>query len=419
MMTISEQSDLLDKTRAEIFEQAHNLFQQSRTPALERACILELLGTIVAASESLPPTQERAHFLRDLTARLLSDHSLLILIRQQASELDALKRISRNLTSSLEVQQVLELVVYEAMHLLKNASNAHIFLYNDSVLSFGASLNREGERNKIFADPRPEGMTYTAAQKRQKIIIEDLSQNGIFTQASMQLTGSVISLPLIMDDRVVGVMNIARSQPGTFSGSDVRMLELLADQAAIAIVNARLHSVVATQAYTDILTSLPNRRALDERIEIEVQRARRYNGAFATVMMDLDGFKAINDTYGHAVGDMVLQRTFSAVAAALRASDFLARYGGDELTMILPESDFESALRVAKKLQEALRAIKIEMPDGKPMHCDLSGGIALFPANARTAADLLRAADEALYRAKRHQRGTFMAARGVTSPLNN
>jgi len=135
------------------------------------------------------------------------------------------------------------------------------------------------------------------------------------------------------------------------------------------------------------------------------------------VMMDLDGFKEVNDTYGHQLGDNVLRLVFTQMARGVRNTDFLARYGGDELTLILTQSDMSSAQIVAEKIVEGIKKLKFKLPDGKKLKLGISGGIALFPVNARNGPDLLRAADAALYKAKKHDRGTFQVARGVTGPL--
>ena len=215
----------------------------------------------------------------------------------------------------------------------------------------------------------------------------------------------------------MGVMNLSRSTVGGFSASELRLLSLLSDQAAVAISNASLHQMISRQAYSDTLTGLPNRRALDERLEEEVTAARRNNYSFAVIMMDLDGFKAVNDTYGHAVGDDVLRLVFSQMARGVRTTDFLARYGGDELTLILSQTEMSSAQIVSEKIIEGMKKLKYKLPDGKRLKLGISGGIALFPVHARTGPDLLRAADAALYHAKKYQRGTFEVAQGITGPL--
>jgi diguanylate cyclase (GGDEF)-like protein len=175
--------------------------------------------------------------------------------------------------------------------------------------------------------------------------------------------------------------------------------------------------MISRQAYSDTLTGLPNRRALDERLEEEVLSARKNNYSFAVIMMDLDGFKEVNDTYGHPIGDDVLRLVFGQMARGVRNTDFLARYGGDELTLILTQSDMSSSKIVAEKIVEGMKKLKYKLPDGKKLKLGISGGIALFPVNARNGPDLLRAADAALYKAKKYDRGTFQVARGITGPL--
>jgi diguanylate cyclase (GGDEF)-like protein len=210
---------------------------------------------------------------------------------------------------------------------------------------------------------------------------------------------------------------MARSNVGGFSSSELRLLSLLSDQAAVAISNANLHQMISRQAYSDTLTGLPNRRALDERLEEEVLSARRNNYSFAVVMMDLDGFKDVNDTYGHSTGDDVLRLVFNQMARGVRNTDFLARYGGDELTLILTQSDISSSRIVTEKIIEGMKKLKFVLPDKKKLKLGISGGIAIYPVHARNGADLLRAADAALYQAKKHNRGTFQMARGVTGPI--
>jgi diguanylate cyclase (GGDEF)-like protein len=133
--------------------------------------------------------------------------------------------------------------------------------------------------------------------------------------------------------------------------------------------------------------------------------------------MDLDEFKSINDTYGHGTGDDVLRQLGEKMSEQLRSTDFLARYGGDEMTLVLPDTDLPQAIHVTGKLQQFLRALDIRLTDEKTTKIGVSGGIALYPKHATTAPSLLRAADGALYDAKKHARGTFATARGQTGEL--
>jgi diguanylate cyclase (GGDEF)-like protein len=412
----------MDKTdlRLEILDQARRRLTEDDhlTPA-ESEDILRLLNVLIEVTERNIDPKESMDQTRQMAIELVNDQGLLFALRQQADELDALKRLGINLTSSLDLQTVLDAVVTEALKLVKNASGAHIFLYVDGELEFGAALNQDGVRNKPTSLPRKEGLTYTVARSGEQIIVEDMRQHPLYAGTPEEWVGSIIGMPLRIGDSTVGVMNLSRSTLGGFSPPELRLLRLLADQAAVAISNASLHQLVSRQAYNDAVTGLPNRRALDERLEQEVANARRTGNTFAVIMMDLDGFKSVNDTYGHAVGDQVLRTLFNYLASGLRSTDFLARYGGDELTLILSRTDPVSARVVVEKIIEKVNKFFFTTADGKKIKIGLSSGIANYPNHASNPADLLRAADEALYRAKKQSRGSYMVARGFTGELRH
>jgi diguanylate cyclase (GGDEF)-like protein len=406
----------------ELLQIAEKKLANSRYSPEQREQILRLLDLLLEIAFDDPKNEANAQATAKILSNVTSHHNLFAIIQQQAAELDALKRISVNLTSSLQLQAVLDRVVTEAMFLIKGAHDAHIFLYQDGVLHFGASLDDKGVRNQIFSMPRPNGLTYTVARKKQTILAENMKTHPLYQSAPAAWKGSIIGIPLKNDEAVIGVMNMARWSQGAFLPSELRLLELLAGQASLAIINARMHQSMSKEAMSDALTGLPNRRALDARLENEVYRAARYGHQFAVLMMDLDGFKAVNDTHGHDIGDKVLHDFAQFLSEAKRSSDFLARYGGDEMTMILPETDGNSATELAEKIRQRMEKFELLMPDGTKPKLGISGGIALYPHNAKTASDLLRTADEALYRAKKHARGSFLPARpgtGELPPLKN
>ncbi|MCC6501141.1 MAG: GGDEF domain-containing protein [Anaerolineales bacterium] len=374
---------------------------------------LKVLDILLSASEKhkeLTPAQ--------LARQLIENRALLALLKQQTEELEALKKLSINLTASLDLPEVLDAVVSEALRLINNARDINIFLYKNNRLSFGAALGSDGVNNKPWSKPRSNGLTYSVARSGKTIIIEDMRAHPFYANTPPDWAGSIIGIPLKFGENVVGVMNLARLITGGFSPSELRLLGLLSDQAAVAISNASLHQLISRQAYSDTLTGLPNRRALDERLEHEVVSARRNGYSFAVIMMDLDGFKAVNDTYGHTVGDDVLRLAFNQLARGVRNTDFLARYGGDELTLILTQADLAAARIVAQKIVEGMQNIKYKLPDNSALKLGISGGIALYPLHAKLGPDLLRAADAALYEAKKHQRGSFRIAREITAPLS-
>ncbi|MAJ28787.1 hypothetical protein CBD41_05170 [bacterium TMED181] len=154
------------------------------------------------------------------------------------------------------------------------------------------------------------------------------------------------------------------------------------------------------QVTLDPLTQLPNRRQLDEILRRELKRARRYGGKFTVLMIDLDLFKSINDGHGHIAGDMVLQEVSQRLAAAIRETDTLGRWGGDEWLMVLPETAPEDALILTRRLRKDVREKAVILGDGTAIHTSLSIGLSGYPGQGRTIQDLVSEASEALRSAK-------------------
>ena len=410
---------MIDKSvRLAVLHQARKSLEQGNAPASEKNELLKLLDILILSLEKFSPPENLEGETRVLAENLISSQALLTLASQQADELNALKVLSLNLTSSLDLPTVLDAVVKEAMRLVNNTRIVHIFLYTDKKLEFGASLDSNRQQNRMYSKPRRGGLTDTVARRGERIIVEDMKKHPLYKNAPADWGGSIVGIPLKMGDRVVGVMNLSRNNTGGFSSAELHLLNMLANQAAVAISNASLHQSVSKKAYTDTTTGLANRRALDEHLEAEIINSRRNRTPFAAVMMDLDGFKSVNDTYGHEVGDLVLRAVFNVVSIGIRASDFIARYGGDELTLVLGQSDMRAAKLVTDKILENLAKFAYKAPDGNAIKLGISGGIAIYPEHGSSGPELLRAADAALYNAKKHHRGTFQFAKVATGPLD-
>ena len=164
----------------------------------------------------------------------------------------------------------------------------------------------------------------------------------------------------------------------------------------------RSHDQLVEFALVDQLTGLGNRRAFDDRLDAEVSRAGRYHTSLSLAMIDLDGFKEINDQHGHTAGDAVLRRVGALLDDVMRASDIATRYGGDEFAVILPDTTKTAAWLAAEKLRSALGELRVELPSGIRVNLTGSVGVASFGDQNGTASELLEAADAALYQAKHH-----------------
>lgn len=409
----------INEDRNDVFHGAREIINQDASiPPEGKEGILKLIQMLIEVAEASPYPQNKNNLIKTFTQEIIYKHSLMVLVKQQADELDALKSIGMNLTSSLDLQTVFDAVVSEALRLIKNAHSAHIFLYSHGTLDFGASLSMDGVRNKAIAVPRPHDLTYSVANSGERIIVEDISRHPLFKDAHPDWAGSIIGIPLKFNNSIVGVMNLSRTILGGFTMAELRLIGLLAEKAAAAISNASLHKVVSELANTDSVTGLPNRRALDERLQEDIRIAKRNSSQFSVVMMDLDGFKNVNDTHGHVVGDEILRSLFNYLAENIRPTDFLARYGGDELTLIIRGTDLAAAEFVTQKILELVKQYNPRLPGINNIKLGITAGIAVYPLHSKNSGDLLRAADAALYQAKKHHRGSFSSARGMTGDLN-
>ncbi len=215
---------------------------------------------------------------------------------------------------------------------------------------------------------------------------------------------AAIALPLRSPSgELAGFVSIVR-RGRPFSEAERDLLDYLAQQAAQSLENVDLHEVVERQAIEDGLTGLANRRFFEERLADEVERARRFPGQpLALVMLDIDDFKGVNDRLGHVAGDEVLRAVAGAARDGRRDSDLAARYGGEELALILPGADMAGAARAAERIRHAIEHLDLQLrdADGGPLHVTVSAGVAAFGQGAEDRAGLVAAADEALYEAKR------------------
>jgi len=206
-----------------------------------------------------PEHVEIACEVADQLAVAIQNARLLEAERRRRAELEALRQASLRLTSSLELHSVLEAILAHTLQLV-SADDAHIFLYDGERLTFGAALWAGGFQREPYAEPRPEGLTYTVARSGEPVVVPDVDDHPLFED--WRWGGAIIGLPLRVGDRVVGVMNIAFERPHDFSVDELNILQLLADQAAVAIANARLHERVRSHA-EELAAALAQLRELD------------------------------------------------------------------------------------------------------------------------------------------------------------
>jgi diguanylate cyclase (GGDEF)-like protein len=218
---------------------------------------------------------------------------------------------------------------------------------------------------------------------------------------------SVLAIPLVrLDNEVIGVLCVASPRPEAYSSRHEETLGAIGQTAAIAIENARYYEM----ATVDQLTKLYLKDYFHQRLEEELNRARRYGHSFSVLMMDIDGFKGLNDEHGHLAGDRFLSRVGEVIQRNLRSHDIPCRYGGEEFAVLLPETEPTEAIVIAERIRRTVSDIRLR--EGKRLvGTTISIGISSYPrAGRRSATDLLRKADAALYQAKREGKDKVISA---------
>jgi diguanylate cyclase (GGDEF)-like protein len=217
---------------------------------------------------------------------------------------------------------------------------------------------------------------------------------------------SALAVPLVVEDRVIGVLSVQSRRVAAYDEHQLSLLFTVGHHAAVAIENSR-HFEMAT---IDSLTGVFLRDYFFRRLEEETLRIRRYGGEFVLLMLDLDGFKAINDCHGHQAGDRYLSALGAEIRERLRSADLACRYGGDEFCLLLPETSAAGAAIIAERLRIAVSRVVVEA-DGVLLRTTASVGLAAFSGkDATDMKSLVRRADEALYAAKRAGRDRVVSS---------
>jgi diguanylate cyclase (GGDEF)-like protein len=239
----------------------------------------------------------------------------------------------------------------------------------------------------------------------------DVAEVALMKAASQR---ALAMLPLVVKGQSIGLVELFSMSAINWTEDLLELARTMANEAAMALENARLYEDARKLADRDPLTGFYNHRFLHERLGEEVIRTQRAKRPLSVLMLDLDDFKLVNDTFGHLFGDQVLTWTADLIRSTLRASDIPARYGGDEFAIILPETDVDEARHAAERILEAFRARAFQGELRGPVPIGASIGVATYPVSGRTPTELIAAADEALYRVKRD--GGHDAAGGVAGP---
>ncbi|MFC4334789.1 diguanylate cyclase [Salininema proteolyticum] len=346
-----------------------------------------------------------------------------------------LRRLGQTLSATLDLDRIMEVILDTAI--VATGAQAGVVMLVD-VNDSNRLIQRAGEGDLGLAEPATvrfgEGIIGAIAARGEPAAgpIED-GAFGAWTRAQTEPSGrSIIAVPFrgkgpsdnlpagegdFQDERgpVMGVLVLyERVGAPDFDESDFETLETFAGQVSVAVENVLLHRQAQRLSLTDPLTGLWNLRFMQSAVQREIERARRYSHSSALLAIDLDLFKAVNDTYGHPVGDQVLIELARRVNGQIREVDLAFRHGGEEFMVLLPETDEAGAVAVAERLTSAInsRPFTVRSHEGTlDLDITISVGVAVTGSHGDTAPELISAADQALYQAKEAGRNTWRVAR--------
>jgi diguanylate cyclase (GGDEF)-like protein len=335
-------------------------------------------------------------------------------LRQRVAELTTLNDVGRAMNSTLQLDELLQQIARSTLSALERATVLTVGLWNEKEHAFRFRAFTRGEDAPADRwSPRGEGVTAWVLQNKAPLLVRDLAgEADTFSIGPLDVPSGIRSwmgVPLVVYDEIVGILSVHSLERSAFGDDDLRLLESIGQQAAAAIENARLYEL----ATVDGLTQLYVRRYFDQRLDEEWRRSARYHTPFALILIDLDDFKALNDRYGHPVGDRVLRATAGIVKRKMRAIDIPARYGGEEFAILLSRATTADAMTVANRIRADIAAYRLPVGDGE-VSITASLGVASYPECGDVdALELLHRADLALYEAKEAGKNRVCAYRAA------
>jgi diguanylate cyclase (GGDEF)-like protein len=323
-------------------------------------------------------------------------------------DIDVLNMAAERLKSVREPDMLYEAILDMSVHLTYAEKGSLLLLEEDtSCLTIKAAKGINKRLLREIKIKAGEGIAGKVFREGIPLIVDDIEKNErvLLRRRPTYRTGSFISIPLKIGEETIGVLNISDKITGeVFSEEDMTLLRSFAVYASIALERSMYYSLAGhlkELSITDSVTGLFNRRYFEERFFEELQRSNRHNISFSLAMIDIDDFKLFNDTEGHLAGDEVLKQIANIAKDSLRVIDVIARFGGEEFVVIMPQTEKNEAFLVAERIRKSVREQLTRTWKTFPRdNITISLGIAAFPSDGQDRKELIRNADKALYRGK-------------------
>lgn len=325
--------------------------------------------------------------------------------RQRAKQMATISHLGREIASLLKLDDLLR----RSVKLIREHFGyriVYLFIADHAQglarLVAGAGDEAQGVVESLTLRIGQEGLVGQAIGEQRAILENNVRRNPHYYEHPM-LTGihSELVMPIRSGERVLGALDVQDARLNAFTHDDLFILQTLADQLAVAMVNAELHMQAEHQAHTDSLTQVYNHGYFLQRLKEEMQLSQQRDQSLSLIMLDIDFFKQYNDRYGHVMGDRVLQLTVQAIRQNIKRDDLVGRWGGEEFGVALPNTKAPQALIVAQRIRQTLANLPLRDDDEQPIEKPtVSQGIATFPQHANSMEQLIDRADYMLYQAK-------------------
>jgi diguanylate cyclase (GGDEF)-like protein len=327
----------------------------------------------------------------------------------------AIRRVGDTLRSTHDMKQMLSSVLNTTVDAIR-ADGAVLWMFGSTREELYPARGVNVDLDSLGRLKVGEGVVGLVAERSANILLPQHS--GVRPSRAETAFRVMIAIPLYSQDRIMGVIAVHREDPDDlFTEEEFDYVVFLGEQAGVAVENVLLHEEAQRLSITDGLTGVWNRRYFLMQFPQVIAAAQRFQRPFSVLMLDLDSFKAINDTHGHQRGDAILVEFAKRVDRVIREVDTFARYGGEEFICLLSETDLQGARITAEKILDAVRSEPFGGPGEQPLTITVSIGVASYPHHGETYKALVGAADRALYKAKQDGRDRVRTASEPEPPL--
>ena len=448
-------SDCDDETNIKRYRLQHTTREHARTylgiPLFRGADVIGVLSVQSYEPNVFSPEQiQTLEIIASQAAIAIDNARLYEVTRRRAEEMTILYEISMELSANLNMDQVLR-NLFEKCRQLMPVDSFYVAIYEETthLLYYPLFYDQGNFKNIAVRDMRvAPGLTGEVVMSAKTLYLSDTTDATVAEQYQIIRIGgtptrSFVGVPMIVRGKVIGVISMQSYLPNQYDPEQIRLMETIARQAAIAVENSRLyedarkeiverrqaqedlqqtnqelqvqlHRVeslqeeLREQAIRDVLTGLFNRRYLDESFSKKINRMKRKESSLAVIMLDIDHFKSFNDTYGHTAGDELLTLLGELLRKQTRQSDVACRYGGEEFIILLSDTSMEVAIKRAEEIRRTFEEARIRF-EGQELKATVSVGISIYPDHGDQPEALIIQADQALYMAKSNGRNCVVA----------